>query len=127
MRKNRSLISDGSPRDNIEVIPVTTLRHSTSHFSTAGLAFRVHVACDLTCFLLSPENSVKIVNPTLELATKWRIIVVSAARPLLSRENPLIDVSTGAGHVKVALGAFLWYDLDQYPRSVWIMVHQRNR
>ena len=76
---------------------------------------------------MSPENSVKIVNPTLELATKWRIIVASAPRNLSSRENPLIDVSAGAGHVKVALGAFLWGDLDQYPRSVWLMVHQRNR
>ena len=76
---------------------------------------------------MSPENSVKIVNPTLKIATKWRIIVASAPRPLLSGENPLIDVNAGAGHVKVALGAFLWGDLDQYPRSVWIMVHRRNR
>ena len=56
---------------------------------------------------MSPENSVKIVNPTLELATKWRIIVVSAPRPLLSREHPLTDVSAGARHVKGALDAFV--------------------
>ena len=84
-------------------------------------------------YLIKMEKSLeswkllKLLNPTLEPATKWWIIVASAPRPYLSRENPLIDVSAGAGHVKVASDAFLWRDLDQYPRSVWIMVRQRNR
>ena len=49
---------------------------------------------------MSHDLLVQVVYPTLELATKWRIIVTSASRLLLSRENPLIDVIAGAGHVK---------------------------